>query len=798
MNVDIYNKRVASFQLKANELEKSILNGTLNIGNFVEFSKLYQQIKDMNEEFDFIYNSIPNSVTQSYLLKFLKNEKIFLTLITNLLNNLKHYHNVVRYVDNYEIQQEWEYVKPILNYRYKVIQTNKQMEDSFFRFVTPYSNHKTKFYNRFINLNEEMKATKQATSNAINNIKKLGNAEEKITETHNEIYEKDNVKIANAKDNINELSKEALKSIDALFNRLEVEYDMVVKDQETNNETENIIRASDVELDEEYLKTLSKESGIEYLKSIIANIEKLPGKKATIKFKGTKVRISSKYHSRWLKCQTMLNQYLLKYEKAIEEINEKRREAEEKQAKEEYANIYANFKDAEKKLFLLAYYAREYLNTNQVVAVASLNGEPLYILKKDLNRFNPIFMDYKKYQHEVDDCARKNNIEIIDSDKKLESLENLERKLYSDICELRNQGANIEKIEELKSKLYNLNKGKKFALLANLKVVFKSSAFINLANDIKTVLINVSENPEEFINSNEYATDEKRQILNNVINYLKEYIDNTKERRVEKKQEGKNYSKEILKQHLSKIKRCFNLLPKNKKETFKIKDFHDAKNKIAMKKAVAYAAVPAGILLGVFLLSNTSNASSEKTKSNIETNIENDLTNETNNSIVNNSNLQELFKKSAEQIKSFSQETNKMSETQNETIENHKEVGTIDENKEENIYEQAYHDFGEPFTIESGAEIHTTAEDMANHINGKNPYFADDSIRFTQGIVYEYNGERITLWANDPDDVATKIAIENNGARQIGFVGENEKATTKGPEGFFQIDDTQFIERGGR
>ena len=45
---------------------------------------------------------------------------------------------------------------------------------------------------------------------------------------------------------------------------------------------------------------------------------------------------------------------------------------------------------------------------------------------------------------------------------------------------------------------------------------------------------------------------------------------------------------------------------------------------------------------------------------------------------------------------------------------------------------------------------------------------------------------------NEEDAEAKKTALENNGAKQIGYVGRNENANYSGYEGFFNEDDTRL------
>ena len=135
-------------------------------------------------------------------------------------------------------------------------------------------------------------------------------------------------------------------------------------------------------------------------------------------------------------------------------------------------------------------------------------------------------------------------------------------------------------------------------------------------------------------------------------------------------------------------------------------------------------------------------------------------------------------------------------EMDNKTNTSAKEVSvdTIEEKKliQKDLLEEDKnpHDFGDTFT--TTGIIYKNQNDMANEEKEVKTYFDALSTRKIGGIVYDYNGEKITIFDTDTDAEAKKTALEKNGAKQIGYVGRNKNANYKGYEGFFNENDVNF------
>lgn len=846
MNQDIYNKEVSHLKEKINSCKENILNDAIKMENTFHFNQFYNQLEDIKKEYNQIYNSISNPVSQSRLLAYLQEETDFIVLLSDLLNHLAHYHTVIGpFVDKYEMQREWKDIRTIIKYK----DAYQQMDIEF----TKNAENNKNMYNAFLKnedslvlfdtLNEKIRTSEKEMDDAINRIEERGSADTKVTETPKEIYQESTKKI------VERLGKEAIESLDRFCEKLDWEYEEEIRKDFTEKEeleaTDLLIKENDLKIDEEYLKTLSLPFQIEYLKSIIANIEKLPGKKTTAKYKTTKVRIAKKYFSRWIYCQTKLSEVTRQYEEELEMMNEK----VQKQEKEEYANLYLQFKDAEKELFLLAHNAKEYANTNQVVAVASFNGEPLYVLKNNLARFNKIFVDYKNLQHDIKEFAIEHNMDVIENAEKLETLESLEKNLYEQIYFLKNQGEQtnevLEKIYTLKSQLYKINKGKKFSLLANLKVMFNT---FPLVGDLKEALTEIAESPEAFLESREHALDEKKQILNDILNKMKEYKNNVydkmnndiknnigqvKEVKDSAKSETeKKKPKDILEKQMVKIKRCLHLLPTNIKKVIPIKNIKEPIDKKVLASRVVSVSILAAITVGIAALSSNDPVINENQELKVET-VTDDVSLRVNlekkeilsdySSILKKSlfsdnvnsydekssiyDLKDFFAESSATTSNaliYQKDSTKEDKTESISVA-HKEVTDLEQEKENvdneetndtysylDVLENEYHDFGDQFIANDDAVVYETSEDASKKENPKSTYFENGSIRTIDGISYEYNGEIIFISAQDPDAEAKKAALQANGAKEVNFRAINENSSTNGWEGFFVDENVTF------
>lgn len=796
MNEDIYNENVVRFKLKIDELKENILTGNLKVTNKDDFDQLFYKVTSVFDEYTYIYDNIENPLSQSLFLDYLKTENEFLTQLTTLLNKVNQYYSLVPYKTDELVEKNWQAIKTILKYQDYVQKNeqkiNKRMKDSFYKVI------KTTEKNQKENMKtvEGIIRMPKEVSDAYNHISEIENAN-------------DSDKVRNVQEHFESLFKEAIQAVDSFYD---------LEDLELKKENNLELKQENLAVDEKYYASLSSLTAkIDYLKIIIQNnIEASKnGKKCVLTYNGKKVKVLRKYRTRIVQYIGRLNSLIQRYEEEV--FQEQERISQEK--KEEYANMYAETKTVEKCLFALGHKAKPYQNTNKVLAVASIKGEPFYILKSDLNIFNKVFVEYKEKQNNLKLFANKNDIEIVDSSFELEILQENQKKLYDKKLFLRSQGIESpelqKEIQKIDKELNKLQRGYKFAISSHLKLMFQS---LNLNKKDEKFLMKIAENPEEFIQSKEYALDEKKQGFVSLFDKIRKYTSSVKENInlkikdnlgevkeisiTEEAIKEKKIVSEVLCNQFDKMKRCFNRLPRNKKNAEKIIKSRDAKNKKALQVAIGAAALIITIPLGITGLkkSNENNLNEFQAKTSIENTISTSSLN-----FVSSS----TFQKSIEASLNYS-ENESNSENQNYSIEKesfdfmeaNQENASLDILTYENLQKE-YMNTDAPFTIKERV-VYRTAKDAANQENGVHSYFDEESLRTPVASIYEYNGTEVTVYNTEPDAEEQKRALENNGASFVGVLAVNEYSSTEGFEGFFNVEnmeytldyESDFMERG--
>lgn len=824
MNKDIYNPRVAKLEQEISKLEKEILNGTYKMETTFHLDLLVEKINSLWEEYENIYNGIENPMSKKHLLEHLEKETDFLKLLTSLVKSLRtslsHYKQVVGdFIETSVLEETWNDVKIVLDcnnklkhyYRGAEILTQKMTD------IRENNGINDIIYNQeFTWLNDAIHKTEKEADDAMNRIEEVGNATERITDD----YEKDNEKVKTLSNEMSKMIKDAIPAIDRLYAVVDgkmIDYEADAEDFQEENR-------KDIIIDEEYLKTLSLVEQMEYIKLVMQNIINSKGKKRRVKYNGEIVSIPEKYYGKWIKCQTKMKECMREYEKEI--VNPLLEEQNEEKYKEKYASLYSEFQQVNDRLLSLTENAKSYMNTNQVVAVASLNKEPLYVLKTSLNRFNTYFVEYKRLQKELIRFSERNNLKV-PTIENIEKVEVAEKEIYSQIYLLKNERMKQEdlkedtsvintKIKELRSQLYQMNKGKRFAIFANLKVLFKGTL---LAEDISTFYASVVENPDKLLKSKKYTDKEKESILKDILDKISRPLANAKDQEDKMKNTKKEQTtkiKNILVEQVSKVRKGINFLPKIPKKSFKIGNIRDAKNKKTLATAVVGVASACAVVASVMSFSNATDTKEVVNTKNIETNMEDNLI--VSNSITTNllkeeeissqtssmtfeqeylgqgetNNLKKLFKEQEEKdnivITPKKEETKEVQVVSNAEIVTPKEVEVP---SYENALDDEYVDFGDTFTIKD-KEIYQNYLDAAHEENALKASNPIDSVRVVDGITYEYNGEYIFISDKDEDAEAKKNALEANGAKQVNYRGANEN----GWEGYFVDENVTFTNEG--
>lgn len=884
MNEEIYNPKIVGFREKVQDKKEKVYENNLKMENISDFHSFFQEVKEIIEEYNSIFYSFANPVNQEQFINYMNEENDFISQLNKYMIRLNdHFSALGDKITDEEVQKCWKDVKTIISYE-NLLKQYDQSLNSFFK-----SNYKAEFSQKnILDINDEiqlLEQEKQEADNRIMNLDKpsaISSLKEQIQNMNqgketadNQILEVkasiQNVKISNeisdseiqekAKkvcQEIEQKGKEAIKALDCFFE---------MEDETIESSKEDIsVNEESISIDEEYLDTLSTLiAKIEYVQSVIANIENLPGRKV-LKFKGSKETISKRYKGRYfaycLKLKELVGEYEEEKQKEITAKREKNEILETfgKEKGREYYVLTKTLEEVETKLFSLGKEATSFINTRNVVAVASIHNEPFYVLKTKLDQFNKIFVEYKSLQKKLQQFAIENHIEIINTAEQWQEVEKKEKKWFDRIQFLKKQPENDilkKEINESRVLLYNSNRSKEYAMFANIK---KALDAFPLKEQVRSFYENVIENPEELMKSKEYALDEKRQIFNELIQKTSQYVQEKKERLKENlkrnigktkdfKMEEKVNSREILENKISKLKRYFHLIPENKKNVRVIKSSRDAKDKKRIAFAIGTAAVSCAFLTGMSVLSNSA-SSIQKTftankvsfedsymasntnhlstlKKEGSATIQNYTTSDYEHTIIketlpknlsidSNRNYASLLREEksdittnrVKEIESYN--TNQVQEDLTyldkegpRIIVDAKQQDKVSLNsikKEPSKEAQEYFDFGDHFTKPEGI-VYKTAEDAVEEKNPLSTYFSASSVSEVKGILFKYNGEIITVY-----DEPTRNALINNGAEQVGVLGVNENSSTNDFEGFFNDEKIERMEeenevtegRGGR
>lgn len=803
MNTDIYNEKVANFQLNVKNLQTEILEKEIHVENFFQLQAVMQKVGALWEEYEAIYYNIKNPKSQENLLVYLENETEFLKIFTSLLNNVEQYHKAIGdFIEKAEMQKIWQDIYTIVELHNTIEKWNHGLENVMEK-TYHYSIKTNQFlYNQEYNLlSEKIEEAEKEKTKIINNIEELGSAQER----QSEMYQKS--KRETHDNDLRKKSKDALKSFENLLDKMDSLSEQNFLD--FTEEEQKELKKEDIQLDENYLKTLSSLSlQMEYVKTVIANIENVKGKKITVDCKGKSKRIAKKKPciSSWVRCQTVLRKLTKQYEEEISALSlveemEKEGALTLQKAKEEYASLYEELQAVERCLSNLAKDAKEYLGTKEVVAVASLNKEPLYVRKKSLDRFNSYFLEYKHLQNEIKKLINRNDLEEIPPFEKFEEIQIAEQEIYNQISFLNEQkeklniGESTEEfnsqLSKLRRELYRMNKGRKFAIFANLKVLFKS---LKLTEDISILYASISENPEKFISSKKYTTKEKKQILQDILvrtqnSYLNESMetDNLFSNPVVNLKK-----KNFFREQFSKVRREFQLLPKNEKKASRIKAMRNPIDKKKLAIGIASVATLSACVVGLLYYQNNNVEAHEKViastletieyqKNTYDTKIESQYSEK-----ITLANVAEVY-----QLKNLEQEHKK--EVPKKEIEKSQISFKTMPEKESVSYEEVFNeiDFGDSFTKEG--EVYKTASDAFIKENAYSTYYDKDTLSTVEGIVFKYNDTLVPIYSYQEDADALKIALLNNGAEQVGVLGKNENTTTNDYEGYFNVEDVHFV-----
>ncbi len=787
MNEDVYNYKVASYKQKLNDLEKNILNGTINIETKKDFEEFFINVKDLFEEGKKIYKNLVNPVSMANYELYLQNENEFMILLKSLLDILNKYHKNISFVSKEELHEEWFNLKIIINYN--------KIKKKLANIIKLLSNPRTEnigLHEGFLALEKELEYTESEANDA----------GEYFYSKSNDYHEK-----------LIGCSIESLEAIDYLIDKV----DTLSNKEFYEKVLSEPIKENDIKVDETYLETLNPVTAkIDYLKMVLGNIEGLPGRKVSVKYKGKEKRIS-KYKSNvsnWLNCQNLIDKYEIQYKNEIDALT---KDEIDNESKETYAKLYLGLNEVDDKMYALGEEAQKVKNTNQVVTVTTINKSPFYVRKDKLNVFNNIFVMSKRLQNEKKAFSEKHNIEEINSEDDYTKLQAWKRNIFDRLNFLKDKSDSEQEVANLKQDLTKVKKSENLAIFANIQILLKK---LNISDEEKKLFSKVFEKPEEFIKSGIYNLSAKKAILSKIIstypsevkskieNELYNTLGNPKEEiKTTRAIKKENRIKAVLEKQISRVRRAFNTLPKKLENVKKIINLKEPINSKKIALGVYSTAAVSAAFVGINVLLNNSNGLDHTNAFGIENSV--DDTFSSNSSIRN---VKEAVKKETKQavnvVSSYFNEENSTIydlnnifslKDSNQALSNNNqtnlEINEIEKEKENekesNIDNKDYHNFGDRFMAKD-SEVFMKADDALKKENAYKPYFGNETYRTIEGISYEYNGEVITIFSDEPDAEAKKVALENNGAVEISYVSSNENSSELGYEGFFAEDNVVF------
>lgn len=767
MDTNIYNEEVMSLKTKIDDLEEDIIKGRKKVETLDDFNEMFQKTQNLIDVYNYVYYNLPTNVSREKLLSVFERENNFLELFFNYLTILKQYHDLFHFMSKEEIKLEWEKMRIVLT-------SNQFINGGMYDIVSPKNKKgEAEDFHRLDKLSE-------ANENAISYIENLGNATERVLDEELISFNKE--------------TQETLDVIDYFIERLD---DIKENSVQKGDLLKIAARKEDISVNNVYLNSLFfYEEKKSYLNLILANIEKLPGRKMTVKYNGNKKRISKQYASYWLNCNSKLKEIEREGEIRLQKYEEKYQDLLKKvEEKKEYEKLTSQFQNTEEELFSIRAKANQYLNTNDVIAVATFKGEPFYALRKDLNDFNRDFMKYKKCQHDLLDFAKKNDIEITAN---IEKLESAEQKTYQEIKLLESREKlpeNMVKLKSLKEQFSKIYRSKVFATYNEIKMMFEKLA---IPEEKSEFLTDILENPFKFLYDKEHTNEDKRNTFSSILINIEDHIKKCKEQKLERFSEK---STSIIEKVKRQVNRCVQLLPSKNKKSFKIFNIRNAKNKQKVVRLVLASATATAITCGIFASTNETTIIRENNKSVDETilssldkstlsfNTLEEINDSLENDVTSIKDASFMEKATIDNVESLFKEK--------EEPKSRPTPAPIITPKEIHQEEKTNYKLGDIVTLEEDALVYTDYLKGADKEDGKTPYFDADTLKTITGIAYEYNGAVVFL--SQEDEIK---AIEANGGRQVDVRVTNELGTGPGEEGFYSVEDLHAAEqnnsRGGR
>ncbi len=252
----MFNENVEKYKDKVHNHEQSVIDGKIVVSELNDFINLHQEVNDVIDEYQSLYNETNEKEAQEKLESYLYEELDYLNLIKNLLDILAQYHQEKEITDSQTIHDEWKDVHLVI-----------------------VSNNIKRSLNRIKLLKEQFP-----------NEKKYEDLEQELQNKYSEI------------------ASDALNSCQKIINKSEL-----IDEEEQENTAE-------LKIDRQKLNQMELDDAIVYVEQIMHNIEQVKGKKYRVIVNGEHKQIFKKYKNRYMEYNVLLSQLKAKKEEEEEAI----------------------------------------------------------------------------------------------------------------------------------------------------------------------------------------------------------------------------------------------------------------------------------------------------------------------------------------------------------------------------------------------------------------------------------------------------------------------------------------------
>lgn len=565
INNQVYNPTTTALKIRSKNYIQDIISGNKIAHELSEYLSLYKELLDIIAEYDAIYRETHDETDRKNLEAYLSEKADYLDVILPLMQSLDYHYKKVTFT-NYEEEQkrvfdDWKCVRSIVTYRNLQVeqrQIAKMLQDTL-------RNDFADIQLKNAGLLHTMDDSKVVYLNSLEKMKNIAMANDQI---------------------------------------LEVETESEIEEVPVSKKNDEYT------IDETYYNGLKLEQKANYLLDILERIEKIHGRKKSVKVDGETVYIARKYASRYQSYASMLRNVERELDEIIDveiqevQATEEVEKHEMSQAEQELYNTYtSDLNKIQKQILGLAKEGIGEVNPERLVEITIPTGQKISILKSRLGYYDELHQTLKEKSEKVFEIEKKYGLATEEErpviPEYLEEANQIRRQeLIEDILFLKGQGKSPEldeKVKELRKQLYALNKGKKLFMFANLKDLFMSSG---LSEEISNYYAKVATNPFKFVHSKKVKDVEKKNIFKSIIEKLMT-LGEKEEDKLETNETPKENKKFDVSGTLKNISLVIRNFPKVASRCLEIRKVRKSKNPKQSKAQIKKKAANIAAILGM-------------------------------------------------------------------------------------------------------------------------------------------------------------------------------------------------------